>query len=119
MEPDSPDMVRFKSATTSDVANTQVKSFTGIFVHIPPEHFMKYVEYCLFLLQIEAVFLNLVYIVYFFGRALSSQPAPQVLFMKKTTYKKVCPKTQFESLLVVVTWWIPGVRGQKEIQGDR
>ena len=29
---------------------------------------------------------------YFFGRALSSQPAPQVLFMKKTTYKKVCPK---------------------------
>ena len=59
MEPDSPDMVRFKSATTSDVANTQVKSFTGIFVHIPPEHFMKNVEYCLFLLQIKAV---LVYI---------------------------------------------------------
>ena len=53
-------MVRFKSATTSDVANTQVKSFTGIFVHIPPEHFMKNVEYCLFLLQIKAVFLNLV-----------------------------------------------------------
>ena len=60
MEPDSPDMVRFKSATTSDIANTQVKSFTGIFVHIPPEHFMKNVEYCLFLLQIKAVFLNLV-----------------------------------------------------------